>query len=67
MAITSLRIIQKKMKRLEKLYDKTPKECNLTRSRVEKKMQKLIDRANWLRGKVCEINVREEHKKMEAV
>ena len=67
MAITSLRIIQKKMKKLERLYDKTPKECSLARSRVEKKMQKLIDRASWLRGKVCETSVREEHKKMEAV
>lgn len=67
MAVISLRIIQKKMKKLEKVYDRTPKECSLARFRVEKKMQKLIDRASWLRGKACEISVREEHKKMEVV
>ena len=48
----TLRIIQKKMRKLEKAYSATPKACSLKRERIEKKMQKLIDKADWIRGRV---------------
>ena len=48
----TLRIIQKKMKKLERLYNITPEECSLKRSKIEKRMQKLMDKADWIRGRV---------------
>ena len=52
--VTTLRAIQKKMKKLERLYDRTPEACSIKRSNVERKMQKLIDKANWIRGRVLQ-------------
>ena len=37
----TIKIINKKMKKLEKRYNKTPKECAITRCVIEKRMQKL--------------------------
>ena len=36
-----LDIINKKMRKLEKLYEKTPEQAVVARSRIEKKMEKL--------------------------
>ncbi len=50
--MTTLRIIQKKMKKLERAYSITPEACRLKREKIEKKMQKLMDKADWIRREV---------------
>ena len=65
MPITSLKAIQKMMKKLEKKYSKTPEKAVIARQNIENKMQKLMDRVSWLRGKITKVDVREEHKKMQ--
>ena len=52
--VTTLRAVQKKMKKLERRYDPAPEACDLTRSKIEQKMQKLIDQTNWIRGEAVE-------------
>ena len=55
----SIEIIKKKMKKLEKRYDKTSKECVITRHTIEKRMQKLLNQAKQIRG----VKVKEDYVK----